>query len=135
MNRKLTREQINEKLDALRRSRLSDDSYEILRHSIACCYSISMRRFSNVRHHCENCQEDFICKEMSGDSEYINTLIKRLKFAGLIAKAVYYCDDCAQKYKKQNVEIWVKPVDSKKWAVSVPKGSGRFGICSGPECV
>lgn len=134
MNKKLTRKQINEKLDALRRSRLCNDSYDIVPNSMACCYSINLPRYTLGEHHCENCQEDFICKEPSGDAEYIDTLVKRLKFAGLIAKAVYYCEDCAKKYKKSSVEIWVKPVDSKNWVISVPQG-GRFSTRRGPKCI
>jgi|GEM_PF-6451599 len=119
----LDREQINEKLQELSKTSFRDDDYEIVtRNKIACCYS--MRRLPRdviVQHNCENCHKVFTCREKERQEQNLNYLVNNLQREGYIAKIVYHCNDCVEKYKMGSVEIWSKAINEDKWTISIEK--------------
>lgn len=119
----LNREEINKKLQELRKSSLRDDDYEIAtRNKIVCCYSMRhLPRDVIVQHTCENCHKVFTCQEKERQEQNLNYRVNNLQNEGLIAKIVYHCNDCVEKYKMGSVEIWSKAINEDKWTISIEK--------------
>ena len=122
---KQNREQINEMLQELSKSNPRDNDYEIItRNKIACCYSLRrLPRDVIVQHNCENCHKEFTRREKEGQEQRLNHLVNNLKREGLVAKIVYHCNDCVEKYGIGSVEIWSKAIDEDKWTISIESRS------------
>ena len=121
----LNRDQIDEMLDELINSSFRDDDNDIVtRNAIACCYSIRrLPRNVIAQHNCDKCHKEFSCREKEGQEQRLNHLVNNLKREGLVAKIVYHCNDCVEKYKVSSVEIWSKAIDDDKWNISIESRS------------
>lgn len=119
------RKQIDEMLQELSKSNTRDNDYEIItRNKIACCYSLRrLPRNVIAQHNCDKCHKEFSCREKEGQEQRLNHLVNNLKREGLVAKIVYHCNDCVEKYGIGSVEIWSKAIDEDKWTISIEKRS------------
>lgn len=115
---KLSREQINHKLDLLKQSSMDEDSMTIIRPANAMCYCISFDDYSKANITCELTCELCGAQMQYKKDEYdrINRWVEKLQSVGLEAKAKFYCKDC----KKNRTEIWIKTIDDEKWNVTIP---------------
>lgn len=130
---KLTREQINARLEKLRQSRFDEDPYadpddlnSLWRKppSFAMCYMTAIdddffdETPKTEKVTCENCGVSRQVLKKTFDSAM--SLVNELNNAGLVSKLVYNCPHCATQYHKAEYEIWIKTIDDSDWNVTVP---------------
>lgn len=128
---KITREEINKKLELLRKSKSDDESYKKSkdRPPSAMCYMVAMPNYPE-KFKCNICgkdeywdiKDDFFATFI-GFSPDIELKVRMLQNAGLDATYVYHCRKCVKKHKKSMFEIWVKAVDDDEWNITIPAGS------------
>lgn len=128
---KITREEINKKLELLRKSKSDDESYKKSkdRPPSAMCYMVAMPNYPE-KFKCNICgkdeywdiKDDFFATFI-GFSPDVELKVRMLQNAGLDATYVYHCRKCVKKHKKSMFEIWVKAVDDDEWNITIPAGS------------
>lgn len=124
--KKITREEINKRLEILHKSRLNDESYTITKSSNAMCYSINLEAFD---HHsktfiCSSCGKNF---ERHGSDlrlfspiEYLERVIERYRLAGMDAEFHNNCPECVSQKGCKGFEVKIKSKEEKEWHVSAP---------------
>ena len=128
---KITREEINRRLELLRKSKSDDESYKKSkdRRPSAMCYMVAMPNYPE-KFKCNICgkdeywdiKDDFFAT-IIGFSPDVELKVRMLQNAGLVATYVYHCRKCVKKHKKSMFEIWVKAVDDDEWNITIPAGS------------
>lgn len=128
---KITREEINRRLELLRKSKSDDESYKKSkdRPPSAMCYMVAMPNYPE-KFKCNICgkdeywdiTDDFFATFI-GFSPDVELKVRMLQNAGLDATYVYHCRKCVKKHKKSMFEIWVKAVDDDEWNITIPAGS------------
>jgi hypothetical protein len=131
--KKLTREQIDERLKLLRESRANEESYFSTRPAMAMCYMPSVLGRKSAKRKCEKCGKEFTITWTNYDHETIEkydmnvkdlegytrkSIVAQFKEIGMDAKLVCYCDGCAS--KGHRFEMWIKSPDEKEWHKSIP---------------
>lgn len=130
---KLTREQIDARLEKLRQSRFDEDPYadpddlnSLWRKppSFAMCYMTTIdedffdKTPKTEKVTCENC--GISRQVLQKDFDSAMSLVNELNNAGLVSKLVYNCPHCTTQYHKAEYEIWIKTIDDSAWNVTVP---------------
>lgn len=118
--KKLSRKQINEKLEILRNSWSAEESYFITQGSFAMCYMIAPEREPEYDIlQCGKCGKEFQVKKGITHG-YVQTAKDFCK-TGLIAKFVCHCEDCVRVHGLNDYEMWVKAQDETAWHKSYPQ--------------
>ena len=119
---KMTRAQINERLEKLRKSRLNDESYTIVRPAMAMCYSISPPRDKKEIRICSNCGQPFEIEYDERDNKIKATedIVEQFKNAGVEARFICNCPSCVEKKDVKPFEIWIKAEEETEWHKSNP---------------
>lgn len=128
---KITREEINRRLELLRKSKSNDESYKKSkdRRPSAMCYMVAMPNYPE-KFKCNICgkdeywdiKDDFFATIIDFSPD-VELKVRMLQNAGLDATYVYHCRKCVKKHKKSMFEIWVKAVDDDEWNITIPAGS------------
>lgn len=121
---KMTREEINRKLEQLRETRLDDENYSSKPFSIISCYDI-VECFETItlKRKCDFCKKNFL---ITGSYDRIHSIadyediVHEFRQAGLQAKFVYHCDACAEKHHLHHYEMRLKTFDEDDWHTSIP---------------
>lgn len=134
---KLTREEINQKLEMLRKSNMDSGNYYNNRGSLddcVTCYTTSfpfkiVYKFSE----CNNCGKSYEFKAYKGSVEKINDVIKKLNNSGVEAKFITNCEECQVNVKLKAFEVWVKLEHENDWNISCPAMDSQRLISAMPE--
>ena len=124
--KKMTRAQINERLEKLRQSRLDDASYTIARPAMAMCYYMSMPRVESVTRSCSTCGQSFEIdylvygRNEKNVIEKKENIVEQFRNAGLDARFICNCPSCVEKQGLTPFEIWVKSAEETEWHKSKP---------------
>ncbi len=127
---KLTRDQINKKLEILRRSRLNEESYVITRPAMAMCYSMSYPKECSKLYVCVTCGKEFKVSWRSNSSatiEDFEKIVERFRAAGVEAELVCNCEECVAHHGCNRYEIRIKTEEERDWHFSFPNIERRFG--------
>lgn len=118
--KKLTRKQINERLEQLRKSWPNEENYFITQGANAMCY---MRAPDGVHEYdtlkCGKCGKMFKVKK--GTTYGYDHIAKDFCKMGMAARFVCYCNDCSKDNELCRYEMWVRAQDETEWHKSFPK--------------
>lgn len=122
----LSREEINKKLDKLRKSRIEDGSYKSVKPVNAMCYSMMFPTSITIQKDCYHCHKTFDIEttDIDNDFDEYEEIVKKFLKVGVEAELRYLCPDCI-KEKGHELELMIK-IDSNE-IISYPY-VGHFGI-------
>lgn len=118
--KRLTRKQINERLEQLRESWADEESYFITQGSNAMCYMVDFERepkFDTLK--CGKCGKEFQVKQ--GTTYGYDRITTDFCKVGMDAKFVCHCEDCVNTHALYSYEIWIKAQDETAWHKSYPQ--------------
>lgn len=112
---KLSRDELNRRLEALRKTRNDEESYSIIQwNRFAMCYSTSPWKPRNsCRLRCNKCGNQFE-KSYGRYANLVNETYehaRKFERVGLESTVVFYCDECAMSLSAANCELWLKNFD------------------------
>jgi len=129
--KKMTREDIDQRLSKLRESNMNEDSYTLTRPACTMCYSISTS-FYTITRKCDICGNDFEMAHSypSDDDATVlgyEDILAKFSALGLDASLACRCKECVLGHKVIPYEIRVKAEGEAKYHVSYPKGLWSYG--------
>lgn len=122
--KKITREEIDNRLQKLRESNLNEETYTMTRPAFAMCYSMAIPEYYTKTRKCDSCGKDFETVYRSDDDENFiqyEKALEKLSVLGLDARLACRCGECVASRKGRCFEIRVKAEDEKEYHVSYPK--------------
>jgi len=125
---KLTRKQIDERLEQLRKTRLSEENYFTTRPAMAMCYAPRMDKEIFTNKKCRECGKEFKIVWGVWDDENIeiyegkdNSIVEKFRNIGIDAKLICNCEICVEKHNLNQFEMWIKTPDEEEWHKSIPQ--------------
>lgn len=124
----LTREELNEKLDKLRESRIEDGSYDYVKPVNAMCYSMDFQGPMTIQRYCRKCKKFFDIRTTEHYNVFYDfeNMVESFHKAGVGAELFYLCPDCIKKERHElefSVLAYSKRENGRKpyLAVSYPR--------------
>ena len=121
---KLTRQEIEKRLEILRKSRLNEESFYITRPAVACCYSIVPKLLTRnlPKCVCDICGKEFSVNEWELDEiEPFAKIVERFCKIGVEAKLIRMCYECAKNNGGAQYSVLIRAEGENCWHTSFPK--------------